>query len=60
MRRNYLICWIEKTEKKWDMVEETDFNDYGMKLLCNKDVDAHSIFIIPTSGFIQGTSIKRC
>lgn len=54
MRRNYLICWIEKAEKKWDMVKETDFNDYGMKLLCNKDVDAHSIFIIPTSGFIQG------
>lgn len=52
--RNYLICWEEKNEKKWDMIKEEDNNTFLINILQNPDIDKHTIFIIPTSGFTSG------
>ena len=51
---NNLICYEESGIQKWAMIEEKDRNVFLMNLLTNKKVNNHSIFIIPTSGFVTG------
>jgi len=52
--RNHLVCWEENHIKKWDMIKEQDNNSFLMNLLQNSEVDKHTIFIIPCSGFVSG------
>lgn len=51
---NYLICWEENHIKKWEMIKEEDNNNFSMNLLRNPDVNKHSIFVIPCTGFMGG------
>lgn len=51
---NYLICWEENHIKKWEMIKEEDNNNFSMNLLRNPDVNKHSIFIVPCTGFMGG------
>lgn len=52
--RNELICWEENGIKKWDMIKEQDNRVFLMNLLKNPDVNKHTIFVIPCSGFTSG------
>lgn len=53
--RNNLICWQENDIKKWNMIKNADTNTFLLELMKNKNVDKHTIFIIPTTGgFVQG------
>lgn len=49
---NYLICWEENHIKKWEMIKEEDNNNFSMNLLRNPNVNKHSIFVIPCTGFM--------
>lgn len=52
--RNNLICWEENNEKNWDMIKQEDLNAFLLRLLSDKNIDNHKIFVIPTSGFTSG------
>lgn len=51
---NNLICYEENKIKKWEMIKDSDRNNFLLNLLQNSKVDNHTIFIIPCSGFVQG------
>ena len=51
---NELICWVENGIQKWAMIKKSDFTSFGMELLTNKNVDKHTIFIIPESSIFSG------
>lgn len=51
-RTNYLVCWEENNEKRWEMIKEVDNNTFLLNLLTNKSVDQDKIFVIPTNGFM--------
>lgn len=51
---NNLVCWIENNTTKWNMITNEDTNAFLLNLMQTDDVDLHSIFIIPTNGFVQG------
>lgn len=51
---NYLVCWEENNVKKWEMVREEDNSAFSLTLLRNPDVNKHSIFLIPCTGFVGG------
>lgn len=52
--KNELICWSEKGEKRWEMVPQSNSKEFLLNLLMDKNIEKHSIFIIPTSGFVSG------
>lgn len=54
MKNNYLICWEEHNIKRWDMIKQDDNNSFLMNLLQDSNVNKHSIFVIPCSGFVSG------
>lgn len=43
-----------KSHQKWEMIKEEDNNNFSMNLLRNPDVNKHSIFIVPCTGFMGG------
>lgn len=45
---NCLICYEEKTVRKWDMIKDIDRNAFLLELMQRSDINLHSIFIIPT------------
>lgn len=49
-----LICWEELGIKKWEMIKRSDFDTFGANLLANKDVDLHTVFIIPVGVMVEG------
>lgn len=51
---NDLVCWEEKNKKKWEMVKADDIDILLLNLLKNENVRKHSIFVIPTTGFVSG------
>lgn len=51
--RNDLVLWEENGEKKWNMIKEEDNNTFLINLLQNNGVNKHTIFVIPTSGFVS-------
>ena len=59
MGRHYLMCWEENDEKHWNMIKEKDFDSFGLNLLDDPNVNNHTIFIIPCSGFIEGIWLSR-
>lgn len=59
MEKHYLMCWEENGEKRWNMIHEKDFDAFGLNLLNNPNVNNHTIFIIPCSGFIEGVWLSR-
>lgn len=54
--RKHLVCWEENNQKRWDMIEEQDNNSFLMNLLQNSNVEKHTIFVIPCSGFVKGSN----
>ncbi|MGF7009753.1 hypothetical protein M2146_000264 [Lachnospiraceae bacterium PF1-22] len=54
MENIYLICWKESRTKKWEAVKKEDENAFLMNLMRNPKIDWHTIFIIPTNGFVCG------
>ena len=58
--KNNLICYIENSVQKWNMVKDgPDTNTFLLNLLQNKDVNNHTIFIIPTGVFCEGIWLSR-
>lgn len=52
--KNELVCWKENSINRWEMIKERDSKSFLLNLIQNNDVDKHSIFIIPTNGFVSG------
>ena len=49
-----MICWEENDGKRWEIIKSTNVNTFLLKLLKNKGIRKHSIFVIPLNGFVSG------